>query len=471
MRTLAIEINDAGLVVADRDAVLAIEPGYALAENGRITTGAEAHGQARLKPRHVSNRYWASLSLEPGSAGIGDLNAAELAYRQLDALWKRFGDGAAGVVLVVPGSYTREQLGLLLGIAEECGMPVAALVDAAVAAANRPYPGRRVVHVDAGLHRVSVTAVEQADEAVAGDELALESTGLAAVQDMVARWIAETFVLATRFDPFHHADSEQTLFDRLPRWLGSLGEAETVELELEHGDDKFAITVERERLVGVVRGFNRAVTQLIAQARGSDGALVVQVSERLAHLPGLARELARLDAARLVHLPTGHAAREAIKGVERVERSGGPVRLLKHLPWRAPADDDEPETAPETRNGPDREPAGADHALSVEDAAPTHVVYRGIAYPIGADGIVVGRAAIDGRRTIAVDGDHGGISRLHCELVLRDGVLRVKDLSRYGTFVNEKPVNGDTALNPGDVIRVGSPGVELLVIGVAGDGA
>src|SRR5690606_5245449 len=252
---LAIEINDAGLVVADRNEVLAVQPAYALAENGRIATGAEAQRQARLKPRHVSNRYWASLSLEPGSAGIGDLNSAELAYRQLEALWKRFADGASSAVLVVPGSYTREQLGLLLGIAEECGMPVAALVDAAVAAANRPYPGRRVVHVDAGLHRVSVTAVEQADEAVAGDELALESTGLAAVQDMVARWIAETFVLATRFDPFHHADSEQTLFDRLPRWLGSLGEAETVELELEHGDDKFAITVERERLVGVVRGF------------------------------------------------------------------------------------------------------------------------------------------------------------------------------------------------------------------------
>src|SRR5690606_11450228 len=163
-----------------------------------------------MRPRPCGMRSWAGWSLAPGSAGIGDLNSAELAYRQLEALWKRFGDGAAGVVLVVPGSYTREQLGLLLGIAEECGMPVAALVDAAVAAANRPYPGRRVVHVDAGLHRVSVTAVEQADEAVVGDELALESTGLAAVQDMVARWIAETFVLATRFDPFHHADSEQT---------------------------------------------------------------------------------------------------------------------------------------------------------------------------------------------------------------------------------------------------------------------
>src|SRR5690606_28785036 len=126
MRTLAIEINDAGLVVADRDDVLAIEPGYALVQNGRIVTGAEAHGQARPKPRQVSNRYWAALSLAPGSAGVGDMNAAELAFAQLESLWSRFRDETARAVLVVPGAYTREQLGLLLGLAEECGIDVAA---------------------------------------------------------------------------------------------------------------------------------------------------------------------------------------------------------------------------------------------------------------------------------------------------------------------------------------------------------
>ncbi|MGB7214645.1 MAG: FHA domain-containing protein [Gammaproteobacteria bacterium] len=214
-----------------------------------------------------------------------------------------------------------------------------------------------------------------------------------------------------------------------------------------------------------MRGFNRAVTQLIAQARTSDEPLVVQVSERLAHLPGLSRELTRLDAARIVSLPVGHAAREAIKGIEGVERNGGPVRLLKHLPWRAPADD-EPEAVASER--PDREPASASDAPTHVTA--THVVYRGVAYPVGADGIVIGRAAVEGRRTITVDGAHGGVSRLHCELALRDGELRIKDMSRYGTFVNEKPVSGDAVLHPGDVIRVGSPGAELLVIGVAGDG-
>lgn len=460
MSTLAIEINDSGLVVADRDAVLAVEPGYALVENGKIVTGTAAHRQARLKPRDVSNRYWAALSLEPGSAGVGDMNAAELAFAQLESLWLRFKEQASSAVFVVPGTYTREQLGLLLGLAEECGIGVRALVHEAVASATRPYPGRQIVHVDAGLHRVSVTGVEQADEAIAGREQALDSTGLATATDLLARWIAEMFVLATRFDPFHHARSEQELYDRLPEWLRTLRELERAELELPHGDERFAVTVERERLANVVNGFNRAVVQLIAQAREPGAGIVVQLSERLADLPGLASQLSRLDDADVVRLPTGHAAREALRGLPQ-ESDGAAVRLLKHLPWREAPESAGSATEEKPRSAP----------VQIDEPIATHVVYRGIAYPIGQEGLAVGRVAADGRRTIVVDGGHGGLSRLHCELVLRDGEVRLRDLSRYGTFVNERRIAGETVLRPADVIRIGSPGAELQVIRVTGDGA
>src|SRR5690606_34147481 len=159
-----------------------------------------AYAQARLKPRQVSSRYWSNLSLDAGSSGIdGAGSAAELAFAQLDGLWKRFESEADAVLFVVPGYYGREQLGLLLGMAEECGMRVRALVDAAAAASARPYPGRQLVYVDAGLHRVSVTPLSQAEVAVAEREQGIEATGLANATDLLARWIAERFVLATRF--------------------------------------------------------------------------------------------------------------------------------------------------------------------------------------------------------------------------------------------------------------------------------
>jgi len=47
---------------------------------------------------------------------------------------------------------------------------------------------------------------------------------------------------------------------------------------------------------------------------------------------------------------------------------------------------------------------------------------------------------------------------------VRDGELKLIDLSRYGTFVNERKVASETTLQRADVIRIGSPGAELHVV-------
>src|SRR6185503_6109979 len=162
MSVLAIDINDSGLVVADEANVRAIEPGFASVDRGKILTGEAARARARRQPRQTSNRYWNALSGEKNSGGA-DLNvtAAELAHAQLSSLWTRVANGATDVVLVVPGGYRSEQLGLLLGLAQECGMPVRAFVDVAVAASVRPFPGRQLMYVDASLYRTSVVLVEE----------------------------------------------------------------------------------------------------------------------------------------------------------------------------------------------------------------------------------------------------------------------------------------------------------------------
>jgi hypothetical protein len=454
MGALAIDINDAGIAVADAAGVLAVEPGFALVDRGNILTGVEAASQSRLKPRQASNRYWSGLSLEPGSAGadVGK-SAAELAFAQLGALWKRFGDSASDVLLVVPGGYRTEQLGLLLGLAQECGMPVRALVDVAAAASVRPYPGHQLMYVDAGLYRVAATVLDQGAEAGVRNEQVLAASGLATLADAFARRFAEAFVLATRFDPFHHAETEQQLYDRLPEWLGAFHEQERTELLLTYRDDEFKVTVERDAALAVAAGFYRAVVQLISQNREPGRSLVVQISDRLAALPGFAAELARLDDAYIERLVVGHAAHSVLLEPELVAADGGQVRLLKRLVWRAP-----PATIAVGSRTLQPQPD------AVQDEAPTHLVYRGLVYRVGPQGLVIGREAADGRRVIVVDDQNGGVSRAHCELVLRDGELRLQDLSRYGTFVNEKRISGETTLRRADVIRIGSPGAELQVV-------
>jgi pSer/pThr/pTyr-binding forkhead associated (FHA) protein len=92
-------------------------------------------------------------------------------------------------------------------------------------------------------------------------------------------------------------------------------------------------------------------------------------------------------------------------------------------------------------------------------------VYRGIAYPVNG-GLLIGRAKVDERRMIVVDDASSGISRSHCEVAVRHGEVVVRDLSSYGTYVNEKRVSGEETLHPADVIRVGSPGAELTLVKV-----
>jgi hypothetical protein len=450
VRVLGLEINDAGIVVAEPSRVLAVEPGYALAIDGTIVTGQAAYAQARVRPRQVSNRYWGALSLESGTSGIATVDtAAELA---LKSLWQRFGSAESEVLLVVPGAYRREQFGLLLGLAEECGMRVRGFVDAAAAASVRPYPNYQLLHLDAGLHHVGVTALEQGAEVAAGEAQHLADVGLASLVDSWAGRVAELFVLATRFDPFHQAESEQVLYNRLPSWLERLHTEQSVELTLPQGEEELSVVIEREQLLGVAAGFYRALVQLIAQCRAPDTRLVVQVSDRLAALPGLLAELGRLDDAHIVGLAPGQAALGALAGVHAVDAPTGQVKFLRHLPWRESS-----VASVEATPAPVEKVNGA-------QLPATHVVYRGIAYHVDAQGLLVGRDAAANERRIVLGGEHSGVSRAHCELVFRDGELKLIDRSRYGTFVNERRVAHEATLRPADVIRIGSPGAELRVI-------
>jgi pSer/pThr/pTyr-binding forkhead associated (FHA) protein len=96
----------------------------------------------------------------------------------------------------------------------------------------------------------------------------------------------------------------------------------------------------------------------------------------------------------------------------------------------------------------------------------THVVYRGRAVAIGADGLVLGRE-VDDAHSLRLPEGVAGLSRRHCTLRRERGRTQIVDHSRYGSFLDGARVNGRAFLAAGSVLRLGTPGIELALVALA----
>ena len=235
MALLAAHLNDAGLLFTDGERILCREPGFALLEDDGLITGREAWANASLNPRRIQNRYWANL----GTDALKDrrfqhLSAADLVSHQLETLWKRVAKPGDRLAVAVPAYMQSDSLGLLLGIAMDLGIPVVAMVDAAVAATRREYVNAVPVHVDLGLHCATLTRMLQNGQAQLERAAVIDDAGMLNLYDVWLRLIAETFVQQSRFDPLHAAETEQALRNNILDWLVIASSRDVVPMDVEY---------------------------------------------------------------------------------------------------------------------------------------------------------------------------------------------------------------------------------------------
>jgi hypothetical protein len=457
----AIEVNDAGLQLVGPAGIRALEPGYALIHEEGVLTGRAARAQCRLRPRQTFTDFWRDLAVEalPDAAARGR-SSAELASLQLGELWNlAAGDpGSTRAIFVVPGEFDRARLGVLLGAARAARIPVAGLVDSAVAAAQHRYPGWQLLHADIGLHHLRLTHLSQAEGVRRSRFELLPEAGLLPLRERWLRAIAERFIAETRYDPLHDGASEQQLHDQLDLWLNELRKVEGLELSLETASGTQATELPRRELLAASDAIYQSAVRWIGTRRAPGVPMVLQVSHRLAELPGVLEAFGRLEDTVLLTCPETAPAAGALARSDAICRRDGPA-LVVVLPVH------EPPVSLER-------PASSRRASAAQSAA-SHVLYRGVAHAIASDGfrIGTGETAPGTGIRLAAPEPLAGISRRHCTLFYRDGELVLQDQSRYGTFVNEVRVAGELALRPGDVIRVGTPGVELQVIALVGSRA
>jgi hypothetical protein len=446
MATLGIEIVDAALIAARDGARVASQPGVALMEGAAIATGEAAAAKQRLMPALANDRYWSDLATDSlARTEEPQLSHADLAHAQLAALWReaaRPGDDAA---FALPATMRPRSIGLLLGIARHAGIPVAGLVDSAVAAAADLAARATVLHLDVQLHQAVLT--EMGGETVLRRRR-VETATRAGLKPMLAAWaqvVAEALVRRTRFDPLHQAATEQQLYLRLPGWLAGLAGHDSVDAVIETDGGSFTAAVRREQFTLAAEAWYAQLAELVRALHRADEPATLALSARAAALPALAERLGSMPGLEVVVLQDVAAAAGAALHAGALGPADPPA-LVTALPRAHPM-------------------AAGQRRRSVAVAA-THVILEGRAHAIGAEPIVVGAGEGAGRR-IAIAGGGAGISREHCTLLAERGRAIVRDHSRYGTFVNGERVEGEAELGAGDRLRVGTPGVvlELVTVG------
>ena len=309
MSVLLLELNDSAIGVAVDGDLLAPQPGYAMREGGDLILGGDALARARVNPQSVTHRFWDTLDQDTlPDEGRWRETPAELAYAQLEEIWKRNGEGADRALIVVPASFSHTQLGLILGMCRKAGIPVVNLVDGAVAALARPPAGRQTLYLDLTLHRVVATRCRLDTELVRESYSEIDQLGL---NNFLGKWaaaVADACVRATRYDPMHSAEAEQGLYDALPGLLDDLAGADSVAYTVTVNDEDLSVDVSRASLVQAVKPFYGRIVGLLEELANSEsaGANIV-LSSRYARFPGLVEELANVRDWSVSSLPAGAA--------------------------------------------------------------------------------------------------------------------------------------------------------------------
>lgn len=450
MTTLAIELNDAGILAASPSLIGDPQPGCARYDDSVIETGRAAQQVARLLPHQIEQAFWHQLSLNPMNRVAATAHTfADLAHAQLAQIYSPYRDGNDRVIISVPASFSSRQLGLLLGICQRAGIPVTGLADAAVAAVTHPVPGNRMLHVDATSHCVLITELLVDHGLHRAEVVRIDNVGLL---DFTSRWastLGDTFVKQTRFDPFHSAQAEQYLYDQIPLVVAAW-RAGDVTVSLANEDGQYPVEVDTSDLSAAVAGLYQPMVNAVHSLSEVNSVTTVLLSHRVTQLPGFESLVADHEGVRVVTLDEHAVTRAILQNPEHFESKEGQFALVKSKPWQ-----ETPSIVPDAQPGTDAAP--------LRDLA-THVLIGDAVYPLGEQPFVVGTAPTSPENSFQVTGIVKGISRQHCSLTRRAGQVLLEDMSTYGTKINGKRAAASQPVRVGDRVSLGNPGIELRLI-------
>ena len=437
MGDAVIELNDSEVTVVQSGLIVASSPGIAVLKQDRIELGQAALESTHIDPRNTFSRFWSNLNQDnfKHRTKLARHNA-DLAFAHLSALHEMAGE-VDRVVFAVPGSFTNGQLSLLLGLAEASPFTVTGLVDAAVAATAATAGAGKYNHLDIHLHHTVITSLEVSDIVNRTAVKAINDVGLLDLQDKCVNHIADLFVQQSRFDPLHHAATEQALCNLLAQCLHELEtEADTM-VVLEFENARYQARVNREHLVEALRPLYDKIIAAV------DPSCVSLVNERLSDLPAFTDHLA--VASKKVEILDERAVFSGCTGYTLGDKStDGEIYFVTQLKAAAQPAITHAATAASMEQAPG---AGATHVLVDTEAHPLGEV----PLYLSALGVLTESSAQESL----------------CSLVLNESTAMLAPGGDPAlVFVNGRAVTGNTGLKPGDAIGFTGSAQEFTLIRV-----
>jgi hypothetical protein len=362
-------------------------------------------------------------------------------------LWASVASGSGGA-----------ELGELLRALRAARFEVQGFVDsAAISVAWARLPGQSLV-LDLHPHWLDLSLVSSIGDAVELRRTARVPVGRADLFEYWLRLAAQTLVQQTRFDPLHDQRHELLLRAGLDELAVRAQRDGHAKLDFDADGRHVELTLSRDQMQLAAAPWCHALAAALQPLCAAAGECNLVVPATLLDLPGIDDALTAAHAGSLHALADGASARAAsYLAANAIVGAGhsGPVPYLTRVAA----------TLPPIGDGVRVVQHGERHVGTMA----THVVYRGRAIPIPAEGMVLGRAETG--HTLQLPEGIAGLSRRHCTLQRTGNRTQVIDHSRHGTFVDGLRVHGRGFLAAGSVLRLGTPGIELPLIALGPHGA
>jgi hypothetical protein len=440
-RLLDINDLDVGLLGSDQTQR---SPGFASMLNKKLVFGEQARAISRLNPGLSANQYWRDLSTQQSSANFPAVrHQADLAWNHLQAFDR---SNLKQVSLVaVPSHYGKDQIALLSGVLKSLDVTDTLLCKRSLLMASL-YPEAEY-QIDFQLHQLVVTKIEtKGGEIHCGEMVEHPGLGLLGCSDALLKGIQSRFIDKTRFDPLHHAVTEQQLFNQIMEHL--LPQPwRRIDLKIEMDSHENSIELSEQQLRASAENYLQRVSKVLPKG--------TYVADTLfGNLPieaGDAIYLAENEAIQaLENILAGSSSEDQFSELTAVVAKVRPQRAAASLP-KVVAEN----SAPELKNN-----AATSSEPPSPAASATHLLLNGLAHPALESLIVAqnNRISIDAKSS---DGD-AVLARFTSD----SGSLVLNP--EEGISLNGAKVLGPTPLQPNDLISHQDLAGTLVVIEVAG---